>query len=111
MSTIARVSAFGLFYGCCGVIASMLFLSDLELDWGLQWLFKLRGSRQAPNDVVVIAIDRKSSEKLSLPLAPTEWPRSIHASLIRNLTKAGARIIVFDMRFETARRGVSIPLQ
>ena len=36
---------------------------------------------------------------LGLPLLPRDWPRSIHATLVDNLVKRGASVIVFDVHF------------
>jgi adenylate cyclase len=66
-------------------------------------LFKLRGERQAPSDVVVVSIDKESSENLNLPDNPDKWPRSIHARLIENLVKEGAQVIAFDVHFLESR--------
>lgn len=46
-----------------------------------------------PEDVVIVAIDENSLADIG----PWPWPRSVHASLIRNLTKAGADRIVLDI--------------
>jgi adenylate cyclase len=67
----------------------------------LQWLFRMRGVKQPPDQVVVIAIDRHSAAELDLPSKPSAWPRSLHARLIEGLVKAGAEVIVFDLSFET----------
>ena len=78
------------------------FALNLEEDAGLGLLFKLRGIRQPPSDVVVISIDRASSEILKVPDNTDKWPRSLHARLIENLAKAGAEVIVFDVHFRWA---------
>ena len=66
---------------------------------GLGLLFKLRGVRQPSSEVVVISIDKASSEILNVPDNPDKWPRSLHAKLTESLTKAGAKVIVFDVHF------------
>lgn len=42
----------------------------LEEDLGLSMLFKLRGARKPPPDVLVVALDKSSSERLVPPVEP-----------------------------------------
>jgi adenylate cyclase len=72
---------------------------SLEEDTGLGLLFKLRGPVKPPTDIVVVSIDKQSSDKLNLHNNPDKWPRSLHADLTANLVKEGARIIAFDVHF------------
>ena len=76
---------------------------ELEENVGLGLLFQLRGATKAPDDALVVAIDRESSERLKLPNNPDRWPRSLHARLIEALNRAGARVIVFDLYFAESR--------
>lgn len=88
--------------GLFGVIVNLTPLGlSLEERFGLYWLFHLRGEVTAPNDVAVVAIDRPSAIALDLPITPRSWPRELHARLIEQLTAAGARVIVFDLLFDT----------
>jgi adenylate cyclase len=61
--------------------------------------FNIRGQQKPPSDVVVVAIDDKSFEELN-----TRWPfrRKLHAQVIRNLTRAGAKVIAYDVQFTEA---------
>ena len=61
-------------------------LTDLRFSWV---------SRQATGDVVVIAIDAPSIEKIGV----WPWPRRLHADLLRRLETADVRDIVFDVDF------------
>ena len=61
-------------------------LTDLRFAWV---------SRPAVGDIVVIAIDAPSIEKIGV----WPWPRSLHADLLRRLEIAGVRDIVFDVDF------------
>lgn len=47
--------------------------------------------------IVIVAIDESSLDR-----APHRWPwpRSYYARLLRNLKKAGARVVVFDINFD-----------
>lgn len=70
-----------------------------EESIGLHLLFKMRGPRPAPANVVVVALDRKSSKAMHLPMEPRKWPRTVHAHLVDRLAEAGAAVIVFDLIF------------
>ena len=76
------------------------FALHLEESLGLPLLFKLRGTRPAPSEVCVVAVDKASAANLGLSDKTEEWPRSLHARLTETLTKAGASVIVFDLLFE-----------
>ena len=60
--------------------------------------FTLRGSLPRPAEVVVVAIDTDS--EASLGRYP--WSREWHARLLRNLHRAGARVVAFDLTFADA---------
>ncbi len=62
-------------------------------------LFKLRGARKAPPDVVVVATESASENQLNLPTNLTKWPRSLHARLIDKLAEKNAAVIAFDIFF------------
>jgi adenylate cyclase len=91
--------------GALGLLLSLLpFSLALEEQVGLGLLFSLRGSRPAPEDVVVVSIDNASADALGdLPGDPVKWPRSLHAQLVENVTRAGAKVIVFDVFFAEPR--------
>jgi adenylate cyclase len=104
MSRVLKAALFGLAVGLTGVIVSFSQIShDIEEHAGLALLFKLRGLREPPLEVVVVSIDRKSSETLHLPKNPDRWPRSLHTNLITNLVQQGAAAIVFDLYFTDSR--------
>lgn len=58
--------------------------------------FRIRGPIQVSNDIVIVAIDDNTLQALD-----QQWPfpRDLHAKLIDNLYKAGARQIIFDIQF------------
>ena len=94
----------GFLIGVTGLVISPLdFSLNIEENLGLGLLFKLRGARQAPSDVVVVSIDKESSEYLNVPDNPDKWPRSLHANLTEILTKEGAEVIIFDIHFIESR--------
>ncbi len=97
--------ALGLVIGLLGSLATSLpRVSQLEEDFELNWLFHLRGAIQASPEVIVVAIDEQSAQKLALPSKPNEWPRDLHAQLVERLAQAGARVICFDLTFDTPSR-------
>ncbi|MEQ1557465.1 MAG: adenylate/guanylate cyclase domain-containing protein [Methyloglobulus sp.] len=81
-----------------GVGYGIFYKTDLETARGLDALFKLRGSRTPPSEVVVVAMDEKSDTKLNLYSDLTEW-RGFHTRLIQELQRQGAALIVFDLQF------------
>ncbi|MFO7768374.1 MAG: adenylate/guanylate cyclase domain-containing protein [bacterium] len=73
----------------------------LELSAYDTW-FNLRGELSRPEDVAVVAIDLPSEE--SFGRYPDQWnerygTRDLHAQLVRNLHRAGARVVAFDATF------------
>ena len=100
MPRLRKTILFGLLVAIIGVVATFLdFAHELEENSGLGLLFKLRGVKPAPSEVVIISIDRESSERLSLPDNPDRWQRSLHARLIEKLATEGANVITFDLYF------------
>jgi adenylate cyclase len=94
----------GLLIGILGIVATVVrFGTYLEENYGLELLFKLRGIRQAPSDVVIVGIDRESAELFNLPDDPRKWPRALHANLIENLSAVGPSVIAFDINFNENR--------
>jgi adenylate cyclase len=71
-------------------------LSDMETSLGLDTLFKLRGSRAPPAEVVVVAMDETSETNLGVWQDLTRW-RGFHAKLIRELKRQGVELVVFDL--------------
>jgi adenylate cyclase len=101
MSRLKKAVVLGLVTGITGVLLSFIPLAgDLEENLGLHILFKLRGARKAPSDVVVISMDRTSADALSLPEDPRKWPRTLHARLTEKLAGKGVSVIAYDIIFE-----------
>lgn len=105
MRRLRQGLALGLAIGLLGIVVLLLPpTADIEQDLELAWLFRLRGAVEAPPDVVVIAIDELSAQKLGLPEKPREWPRELHARLVDRLARSGAKVIGFDLTFDTPSR-------
>ena len=91
---------FSLVLGLIGVMAALSPQGyALEEGIGLHMLFQLRGVQPPPAAVAVVALDRRSSKELDLPMEARNWPRTVHAQLIERLQAAGAAVIVFDLIF------------
>jgi adenylate cyclase len=87
------------------VLGLALLVSGLmhEREFGLYWLFKMRGPAEALADVAIVAIDSMSGFDMQMSRLPRDWPRSLHGALVDQLSASGARTIVFDMDFSRAR--------
>lgn len=104
MLRLSKAGTLGILTGVVGLLVSLIpFGFEIEENIGLAILFKLRGARPAPSDVVIVSIDKDSATHLNLPADPKKWPRLLHARLTENLTYAGAAAIAFDIIFDDAR--------
>lgn len=106
-----------LFVGFGGVLLwASPFGQSVEKQFGLELAFWLRGDRPAPSDVVYIAVDQESADKICPTLRNQEsveepepcsvgelprWARPVFAKLVDRLSDAGASLIVFDINFMT----------
>ena len=59
--------------------------------------FSVRGADTPPRDIVIVAIDATSFVELDLRFQ--DWPRTFHARVLRNLERAGARAVIYDVEF------------
>jgi serine phosphatase RsbU (regulator of sigma subunit)/CHASE2 domain-containing sensor protein len=99
-SRLFKAIILGLAIGLVGLLLSPFqFALNLEENMGLGLLFKLRGAQPPSDEVVVVSIEKESSDNLNLPNNPDKWPRSLHARLVDNLIKEGAAVITFDVHF------------
>jgi adenylate cyclase len=65
--------------------------------------FDVRGAREAPDSVVLVAIDDAT---INSPGLRFPFSRKYHARAIRNLAKAGAGVIAYDVQFTQESRDV-----
>ncbi len=99
-SRLFKAIILGLVIGLVGLLLSPFqFALNLEENTGLGLLFKLRGVQPPSDEVVVISIEKESSDNLNLPNNPDKWPRSLHSRLVDNLIREGAAVITFDVHF------------
>jgi adenylate cyclase len=104
MKPLYKALILGTFTGILGLIFSFVIMEfGIDENVDLKLLFNMRGQRQVPTDVIIVSIDKLSSEKLNQPDKPDKWRRSLHASLVDNLVNAGAAVITFDMVFNESR--------
>jgi adenylate cyclase len=87
-------------------LADSLWLRSLDnLDHRVQdSLVRRHALARTPDpDVILVAIDERSLEAMADPqqfdIGRYPWPRSVHAQLIEQLARAGARAIVLDLAF------------
>ena len=88
----------------CGVLLSAVAIAlersgvidRPELDT-VDARFAVRGPQSPPKDLVVVAIDDVSFGDLQLRFQ--EWPRNFHTRVLRNLTRAGAKGVIYDVQF------------
>ena len=100
MTQLFRITVAGMVAGAFWMVISLTpFGMALEENAGLHVLFKIRGKRSAPSEVVIISLDKATSGYLNLPSAPRKWPRSLHARLINKLIDRKPAVIAFDMIF------------
>jgi adenylate cyclase len=92
---LGRSFAAGLVTALCGLALILTPLGEaFERDFGLDWLFQHRGTRQPPPDVAVVGIDSATSRTLSRP-----GMRVIPNQLINRLAEDDAAGIVVDINF------------
>jgi adenylate cyclase len=100
MTQLFKTAVAGMVVVAFGMVIGLTpFGMELEENTGLHLLFKTRGKRAAPPDVIIISLDKASADRLQLPSAPRKWPRSLHARLINNLIDKEPAVIAFDMIF------------
>src|ERR1043166_653403 len=100
MAGLRKTCLFGLAIGVLGVILGLVpAIKTAEENIGLDLLFRLRGPRTPPSNVVVVSIDRDSADRLDVSEKPEQWPRTLHAQLVEKLNRAGVSVIVFDVYF------------
>ena len=86
-----------------GILLATGAMNRLEL-LTIDARFDIRGERAAPTDVAVVGIDDATFDLLT-PSFP--FPRGLHARVIDNLNKAGAKVIAYDIQFtEPSPRGL-----
>lgn len=87
------------------MIVSVFDLVQMVELKSLDARFRLRGVTDVSDaDIIIIGIDDRSYDELP---GQMPFPREYYARMIRNLKKAGARMIVFDVQFDKDKVGDS----
>jgi adenylate cyclase len=104
MFVILKAILFGICISLWGIAMCLSpWGTQLEEDFGLSLLFRLRGIAAPPPEVVIIGMDQASARQLELQHKPRFWPRSLHTQLVRQLTEAKVKLIAFDIIFDEPR--------
>ena len=75
-SRLFKAIILGLVIGLVGMLLSPFrFALNLEENTGLGLLFKLRGVQKPSDEVVVVSIEKQSSDHLNLPNNPDKWKK------------------------------------
>ena len=89
------------------LFSTIPFVSHLEEEYGLTWLFYLRQTATPAKEVVIVTLDRASAEILHLPDDPEKWPRSYYAQLIRNINQNKPSVIGINITFNESRNPIN----
>ena len=69
-------------------------------------LLRRHAQTRAPDpEVILVAIDERSLEAMAKEFGRYPWPRSVHAQLMEQMARHGARAIVFDIMFSDPDAG------
>lgn len=75
----------------------------LEQNTSLAQLFKIRGYRPTPQNVVIIALNSNAHQQLHPSVPGNFWPRQTLAKAITLIAKADAKLIALDIALKEAR--------
>jgi adenylate cyclase len=94
---VVLIIAAGAIAAGLGLILSASGALDGAESLTIDQRFQIRGKHDIPSNIVVVGIDDETLNDIRDRRPP--YPRSMHATAIRNLTRAGARLIVYDIQF------------
>ncbi len=85
------------------IVYQLLAIHDLHLqDQYFSWRDAILGQSvsgfKRDSDLILISVDNDSARRLGMPLP---WPRQMYALLVRRLRDAGAKVIAFDLLFDS----------
>jgi PAS domain S-box-containing protein len=86
-----------------GAILSVVAMLESPLiSLSYNWTFDLQSTSEVARDpaVVLVYLDLQSYMTLKQNLDAAGWSRALHAQLLRRLTRANARAVVFDLVFD-----------
>ena len=99
MKRLWRICGVALLTALAGVVAGPLGGGFLEEYYGLEILFKLRGERTPPSEVLIVSTDRRMVALMESRWAVEKPPRSLYVELVDTLDAKGAKAICFDINF------------
>ena len=99
MKRLWRMGGVAFLTALLGVAAGPLGGGFLEEYFGLEILFKLRGERTPPSEVLIVSMDRRMDAPMESRWAVEKPPRSLYAKLVDTLDEKGAKAICFDINF------------
>jgi adenylate cyclase len=93
---VAVLLLWGVLAGALAFLADQAGVFDRPEHAAVDTRFGVRGAQDEPRGVAVVAIDDKTFDDLD-----AQWPfkRSVHGQVLDRLTRAGARVVVFDVQF------------
>lgn len=83
-----------------GIAVSLCGGLVLENRFGLNLLFRLRGSVQPPPEILIVSLGRYMAPGADVTGPQEKWPRSSYAELIENLAAKKASTICIDVNFK-----------
>jgi signal transduction histidine kinase/CHASE2 domain-containing sensor protein len=81
----------------CAVVVMVIWLSGLLQDFRLRLNDSYFISAPTQNNIVIVALDDASFAAYGRSLL--DWPRTVYADAVRNISDGGARVIAFDVLF------------
>lgn len=103
LSLLSKRVLINLLIGLLLGVPIALLNSQWSLFRSIEYIFynarfeTFRGIRAVDDDIVILGIDENSLAELG----PFPWNREIHATLAERLLKLGARLVAFDISFQT----------
>jgi adenylate cyclase len=79
------------------IITQVSFFNNIELQSYDYRMNVIRGKRPANDSILIVNIGDQSYSAMN-QIFP--WPRSWHGHLVKNLKRAGAKLIIFDIQFD-----------
>jgi adenylate cyclase len=94
---------------CVGALVAALTLLattdaglSIESAHGARFFYWLRGSRAAPENIVIVSLDDWTAHSVGDELEIENWPRELYACGLERLNRLGASLIISDIFFDPA---------
>ena len=86
----------------CGLLLWGTLVGQPWENASYDYLFRF-GARPITNQVVLVLMDGVSARELGQPPPPDPWDRAVHAQFLKRLADDGARLVVFDVLFDSPK--------